>query len=237
MTEPVLGILVRRRNRFAAEVLVAGDAALAHVPNSGRMHELMVHGIDVLLRPAPEGTTRRTAYDLLAVRYAGRWVGVDSRIPPSMVVDAWRTGVLPAFADYTTVRREVRYGESRLDLLFSHPVSGTPEFAYVEAKSVNLAEDGIAKFPDAPTARGARHLLELCAAAAEGHRAAVCFVVQRDDVCVLRPFAEADPVFTETLVRVVDEGVEAYAIVCVTTPEGTMPVGLVPIEISPGVFA
>jgi DNA-binding sugar fermentation-stimulating protein len=61
--------------------------------------------------------------------------------------------------------------------------------------------------------------------------------VQRDDVRVLRPFAEADPVFTETLVRVVDEGVEAYAIACVTTPQGTMPVGLVPIEISPGVFA
>ena len=201
------------------------------------MHELMVHGIDVLLRPVPEGSTRRTAYDLLAVRYGGSWVGVDSRIPPSTVVDAWRTGMLSAFAHYTTVRREVRYGESRLDLLFSHPVKGTPEFGYVEAKSVNLVEDGIAMFPDAPPPRGARHLLELRAAAAEGHRAAVCFVVQRDDVRVLRPFAEADPVFTETLSRVLDEGVEAYAIACVTTPEGTTPVGLVPIEISPGVFA
>jgi sugar fermentation stimulation protein A len=197
------------------------------------MHELMVPGTPVVLRPAPEDRARRTAYDLLAVRYADRWVGVDSRIPPSMVVEAWRSGILPTYADYTDVRREVRYGESRLDLLFS----GTPGLAYVEAKSVNLVEDGIALFPDAPTVRGARHLEELRAAVDEGHRAAACFVVQRDDVRVLRPFAEADPVFAETLVRAVAGGVEAYAIACVTEPEGTTPVRLVPIEVSPGVFA
>jgi sugar fermentation stimulation protein A len=227
------GTLVQRRNRFVAEVLVDGREALAHVPNSGRMHELMVPGTPVILRPAPPDSGRRTAYDLLAVRYADRWVGVDSRIPPSMVVEAWRSGVLPAFADYSDVRREVRYGESRLDLLFS----GAAGLAYVEAKSVNLVEDGIALFPDAPTVRGARHLEELRAAVGEGFRAAACFVVQRDDVRVLRPFAEADPVFAATLARVVAEGVEAYAIACETTPEGTTPLRLVPIEISPGVFA
>jgi sugar fermentation stimulation protein A len=229
----VFGTLVHRRNRFVADVLVAGLEALAHVPNSGRLHELMVAGTEVVLRPAPVGTTRKTAYDLLAVRYAGRWVGVDSCIPPSMVVKAWRTGVLPAFAEYSDVRREVRYGESRLDLLFS----GTPGLAYVEAKSVNLVEDGIAMFPDAPTIRGARHLLELRDAVAEGHRAAACFVIQRDDARVLRPYAEKDPVFAATLAHVVGHGVEAYAIACTTTPEGTVPVRLVPIEITPGVFA
>ncbi|MDA0799069.1 MAG: DNA/RNA nuclease SfsA [Chloroflexi bacterium] len=229
----VFATLVQRRNRFVANVLVDGRQEAAHVPNSGRMHELMVPGTEVVLRPAPAGTTRKTAYDLLAVRYADRWVGVDSRTPPSMVVEAWRSGVLPGFADYTDVRREVRYGGSRLDLLFS----GAPGLAYVEAKSVNLVEDGVAMFPDAPTVRGARHLLELRDAVAEGHRAAACFVVQRDDARVLRPHAEKDPVFADTLARVVAEGVEAYAIACVTTPEGTTPVGLVPIEITPGVFA
>jgi sugar fermentation stimulation protein A len=223
----VFATLVQRRNRFVADVLVDGRQEAAHVPNSGRMHELMVPGTEVVLRPAPAGTTRKTAYDLLAVRYADRWVGVDSRIPPSMVVEAWRSSVLPAFADYTDVRREVRYGESRLDLLFS----GAPGLAYVEAKSVNLVEDGVAMFPDAPTVR------ELGDAVAKGHRAAACFVVQRDDARVLRPYAEKDPVFADTLACVVAEGVEAYAIACVTTPEGTTPVGLVPIEITPGVFA
>jgi sugar fermentation stimulation protein A len=229
----VFGTLVQRCNRFVAEVLVSGCKALAHVPNPGRMHELMIPGTEVVLRPALEGIPRKTAYDLLAVHYAGQWVGVDSRIPPSMVVEAWRTGVLPCFAEYSEVRGEVRYGGSRLDLLFS----GALGLGYVEAKSVNLVEDGIALFPGSPTIRGVRHLLELRDAVAEGHRAAVCFVIQRNDAYVLRPFAEKDPVFADTLARVVEQGVEAYALACMTMPEGTTPTRLVPIEINPGVFA
>jgi sugar fermentation stimulation protein A len=222
----VYGQLIRRRNRFAAEVDVAGRAALAHVPNTGRMEELFVAGAQVVLRPAPEGSGRKTAFDLAAIACAGGWVGVDSRVPPSMVVEAWRMGVLDAFDAYDSVRREVTYGGSRLDLLFS----GASGLAYVEAKSVNLVEDGLALFPDAPTARGARHLLELRDAVREGHRAAVCFVVQRDDVRVLRAYAEKDPLFADTLAIVTRAGVEAYAIACATTPLGTTPVRLVPVE-------
>ena len=227
----VIGRLIQRLNRFAADVEVDGRAALAHVPNSGRMEELMVAGAPVVLRPAPEGSTRKTAYDLTAISYAGRWVGVDARVPPGIVVDAWRSGVLDALAAYDNVRREVQYGASRLDLLFT----GAPGLAYVEAKSVNLVEDGLALFPDAPTVRGARHLLELRAAVNEGHRAVVCFVIQRDDVCLLRPYAAKDPLFAETLATVTREGVEAYAIVCESTPEGTTPVRLVPVDVHGGV--
>jgi sugar fermentation stimulation protein A len=221
----VLGTLIVRRNRFAAEVAVDGREALAHVPNSGRMLELMVPGTGVVLRPAIDAG-RKTAYDLLAVRYAGRWVGVDARIPPPVVVQAWRDGLLPGFAAYDNVKREVVFGGSRLDLRFDGPGG----VAYVEAKSVNLVEDGVALFPDAPTLRGARHLLELREAVRQGHRGAVCFVVQRDDVRVLRPFRAADPAFADALAAVVRDGVEAYAIACVTDIDGTRPVGLVPVE-------
>jgi sugar fermentation stimulation protein A len=226
MADVVFGKLIHRRNRFAAEVEIDGREALAHAPNSGRMEELFVAGAAVVLRPAPAGSLRKTTYDLTAISYAGQWVGVDSRVPPSMIVEAWRTGVLDAFETYDDVRREVQYGSSRLDLLFT----GAPGLAYVEAKPVNLVEDGLALFPDAPTARGARHLLELREAVREGHRAAVCFVVQRNDVRVLRPYAEKDPLFAATLATVTREGVEAYAIACDTTPEGSTPVRLVPVE-------
>ena len=134
---------------------------------------------------------------------------------------------------HSDVKREVTFGESRLDLLFQGP----PGLAYVEAKSVNLVEDGIAMFPDAPTIRGTRHLRELAKAVGEGHAAAVCFVVQRDDVKVLRPYAEADPAFAEALASVVKAGVAAYAIACSTTPDSQTPVRLVPVEIASGVFA
>ena len=227
MADHLLGQLVIRRNRFVADVSVDGHAALAHVPNTGRMAELMVPGATVVLRPAPLGSDRRTAYDLVTVCYAGRWVGVDARIPPALVIDAWRSGILSALADYSSVRREVRYGGSRLDLLFG----GAPGMAYVEAKSVNLVEEGIGLFPDAPTVRGVRHLMELRDAVRHGHRAAVCFVVQRDDVRVLRPHAVADPAFAEALADVTAAGVEAYAIACQTSPDSATPVRLVPVEV------
>jgi sugar fermentation stimulation protein A len=205
--------------------------ALAHVPNSGRMTELMVEGATVALRPAPAGSGRRTAYDLIAIRYAGRWVGVDSRLPPALVIDAWRSGLLAAFVDYTTVRREVRFGASRLDVVFEGPQG----VAYVEAKSVNLVEGGLALFPDAPTTRGVKHLYELREVVRQGHRAAVVFVVQRDDVRRLRPFAKADPAFARALGEVVNDGVEAYAIACVVARDSLTPVRLVPIEDASGV--
>jgi sugar fermentation stimulation protein A len=219
-----------RRNRFAADVEVDGRAALAHVPNSGRMHELFVEGASVLLRPAPEGSTRRTAYDLLLIEYNERWVGVDSRVPPSIIVDAWRLGMLPMFQPYTSVRREVTFGASRLDLLFEGPRGKL----YVEAKSVNLVEERAAMFPDAPTARGLKHLYELRDALSQGHGAAVVFVVQRDDVDRLVPFVTADAAFAAGLREVVADGVEAYAIACTVTPDGLTPSRLVPVELGHG---
>ena len=229
----VEGTFVVRLNRFAADVLVDGRPALAHVPNSGRMTELLVEGASVMLHPAAANASRRTAYDLVAVRHAGRWVGVDSRMPPALAVDAWRSGMLRAFAGYTSVRREVRFGESRLDLLFEGPAG----LAYVEAKSVNLVERGVGLFPDAPTTRGTRHLRELAEAVRQGHRAAVVFVVQRDDVRVLRPHADADPDFARTLGEVVVAGVEAYAIACTVSADAIAPARLVPVEVAPGVVA
>jgi sugar fermentation stimulation protein A len=222
------GHLITRRNRFVAEVDVVGATHVAHVPNTGRMRELFVAGARVLLRPAPPDSGRRTAYDLLLIEYRGRWVGVDSRMPPHLVVDAWRAGLLDAFSAYESVRREVCYGESRLDLLFDGP----PGLLYVEAKSVNLVENGTAWFPDAPTTRGARHLRELQAAVHEGYRAAVVFVVQRDDVERLMPYDEADPAFAEALRVAIAHGVEAYAIACAVGQEGATPVGLVPVVVT-----
>ena len=189
----VEGVFLLRRNRFAAEVEAAGQPALAHVPNSGRMAELLAPGAGVLL--APKAGLRRTPYDLLLVRHGGRLVGVDARLPPVLVAEAIRSGSAPSFGPVESVQREVRLGTSRIDLLLTGPQGP----CYVEAKSVNLVEKGMALFPDAPTKRGVRHLLELARAAAAGMRAAVVFVIQRDDASALRPHREADPLFAETL--------------------------------------
>lgn len=204
--ELVDAIFVQRLNRFAAMVEVAGRREPAHLPNSGRMRELLVPGVEALVaaRPGP----RKTAYDLLMVRHGMRWVGVDSRLPARLLEEALAAG-LADLGPFDSIRREVPYGQSRLDLLGLGP--GGP--CLIETKSVNLVQDGVALFPDAPTARGTRHLEELRRAVEGGQRAAMVFVVQRDDALSLRPFEAADPLFASTL-RAVAPAVKVLAYCC-----------------------
>lgn len=208
------GRLVSRDNRFRATILVDGQEVWAHLPNSGRLGELLVAGRRVVLVERP-GAKRLTDYDLSVVRMDGRWVSVDARLPNDLVAEALGAGELAALADYTTVRREVTFGHSRLDFLLE--AEGRRP-CLVEVKSVTLVLDGLGCFPDAVTERGRRHLLELARAVAAGYRAAVIFVVQRDDATGLRPHDESDPAFGRTLREVSRCGVEVYAYSCRVAP-------------------
>ena len=192
----VEGRFVARLNRFVAEVEIAGRRERAHVPNSGRMHELLRPGARVFL--APRGGTRRTGFDLTLVEQGGRLVSIDARFPPALLTEALNAGPLPGLGPFWALRREVPLGHSRLDLR-GDSADGT---WYIETKSVTLVRDGVALFPDAPTGRGARHLLELEAAVARGFQGAVVFVIQRDDAELFRPNEETDPAFASVLRRV-----------------------------------
>jgi len=188
---------VKRDNRFRVTVQVEGHPVWAHLPNSGRLRELLVPGRRVLLAPA-QAPGRRTRYDLLMVDLDETLVSVDARKPGPLLHEALQAGRLEEFAGYTQVRREVSYGQSRLDLA----LEGGPDGGrcFIEAKSVTLVEDGVALFPDAPTQRGHRHLGELMRARGEGHRAAVAFVVQRGDAIRLwRNSAASRPTTRPTL--------------------------------------
>ena len=203
------GLFARRLNRFAAEIEVEGQFALAHVPNSGRMRELLVPGARVLL--VARSGSRKTAFDLVMVAHEERWLGLDARLPVYLLEEALHSGLVD-LGPFHSIRREVPFGDSRLDLLGVG--SGAP--CLIEVKSVNLVRDGVALFPDASTSRGTRHLLELRRAVAEGYSASVVFVVQRDDAHCLRPFEAADPLFASTL-RGVAPYVQALAYACEVT--------------------
>ncbi len=198
---------MRRLNRFVAAVEVAGEPALAHVPNSGRLRELLLPGARVLL--APRAGVRRTRFDLALAWSGGHLVSVDARLPGRLLTEALGGGTLPVLGSVQAVRGEVWLGASRLDLLVETP--GGPW--YVEAKSVTLVRDGVALFPDAPTARGARHVEELRRLAVAGGRAAIAFVIQREDARMLRPHEEADPAFAAALRRAAP-AVRMFACVC-----------------------
>ena len=229
----VEGRFIRRLNRFAALVDVDRQEHTAHVPNSGRLGELLVAGCRVLLAPAPPpavpsvsasasaaaagGAARKTAYDLALVDTGGgNLSSIDARLPNKLLAEALAAGRLPQFAVYPVIRPEQTYGESRLDfrLEAEAPADRPDSGFYLETKSATLVVDGVVMFPDAPTARGVKHLRSLMAARAAGYRAAVVFVIQRSDAGAFAPHDAADPLLGAVLREAVAGGVAVYAYRC-----------------------
>jgi sugar fermentation stimulation protein A len=204
----VPGSFVRRDNRFRATVIVGGEEAWAHVPNSGRLEELFTPGRLLWLSPAGD-PARKTAYDLRLVDYDGTLVSVDARLPNQLLAESLADGSLPDLA-YPETKPEANYGDSRLDFRLSGP-QGT---CWLETKSVTLVTDGLAQFPDAPTARGRKHLLELIRAREMDHRAVVAFIIQRPDASQFTPHRQADPSFAAALEQAAAAGVEVRAFTC-----------------------
>ena len=205
----VAGTFIQRDNRFRATVEVRGQPVWAHVPNSGRLEELFVSGCPVLLGKA-DLPHRKTKYDLLMVELGQALVSVDARLPNKLVHEAIVASQMPEFIGYENIHREVTYGVSRLDLMLE---GGGPR-CFIEVKSVTLVREGAALFPDAPTQRGRRHVEELTRAIQEGKRAAIVFVVQREDAVTFAPNDEADPAFGQALREGVKASLEVYAYLC-----------------------
>jgi sugar fermentation stimulation protein A len=205
---------LRRDNRFRVQVRIGAQTVAAHLANSGRLGELLVPGHRVWLTPAvPAAALRRkTGYDLTLVDHHGHLVSVDSRLPGDLAAQALRCNMVGEnLKDYPNIKREVALGQSRIDYFLSGPDRHP---CWLEVKSVTLVTDKTARFPDAPTARGRRHLDELSRAVLDGDRAAVLFVVQRDDARQFTPNDTTDPEFGRALRHAASVGVEVYALSC-----------------------
>lgn len=200
---------VRRVNRFRVTVRLEGEVVDAHLPNSGRLTELLTPGRPCWLKPAAS-PQRKTDFDLKLVEYAGVLVSVDARLPNPLFAEALTEGRLAPFEGCADFVPEVPLEGSRIDFRLTMPEG----VLWVEAKSVTLVEDGVALFPDAPTIRGSRHVQTLADAAGGEGGAAVVFVVQRPDARSFSPYDEADPVFGETLRAASEVGVGLYAWTC-----------------------
>lgn len=203
-------VFLHRLNRFVAEVHLDGRNVLAHVPSSGRMRELFYKGARVYVQPLPKREGRKTDYKLLLAEHQGSLVSVDSLLPNRLVRRALSMGSISGFTGYTNIRPESTFGQSRFDFFLAGPAGE----CYIEVKSVTLVEDGTAMFPDAPSTRGARHLEELAAARREGYRAAVLFVIQREDAICFSPNDSGDPEFGQALRQAARFGVENRAYLC-----------------------
>lgn len=220
------GLFLKRVNRFMGRVEIDGGEVLAHVPSSGRMQELLYPGAKVFLLPQ-DGARRKTFFDLVLTVKNGVLVSVDSRLPNLLVYRSLQRGILAPFGSGWRVKREVNYGASRMDFRLQRGA----DTCFMEVKSVTLVLGGRAYFPDAPTIRGTRHLMELVAARQDGYRAAALFIVQRGDAHIFSPNSKTDGDFALALARAAEAGVEVYAYDCRVTLEGVTLHGGIPVEI------
>jgi sugar fermentation stimulation protein A len=208
----VRGTLIRRYKRFLADVLLeSGEEVLAHVANSGAMLGTSDQGLEVWLSPAAN-PARKCKWSWELCRVDGFLVGVNTAHPNAIAAEAIAAGQIPELAGYATIRREVKYGRnSRIDVLLEAP--GRPT-CYVEVKNVHLKRGEWAEFPDAVTARGAKHLVELRDMVAAGARAVMLYLVQREDCRGFRPAGDIDPAYAEGLQAAMRDGVEAICYTC-----------------------
>ncbi len=212
----VEGRLVRRYKRFLADVeLASGEVVTVHCPNPGRMAGLDATGSRVWLKPAPAG--RKLAFGLELVEADGTLVGINTNHPNALVREALATDLIAELRGYASLRSEVRYGSerSRIDLLLEDPARPR---CWVEVKNVHWRVGSFARFPDAVTSRGAKHLRELRAQVAIGDRAVMLYVVQRDDCAAFGLADRTDPAYALACREAAAAGVEVVCYACTVSP-------------------
>ncbi len=217
---------LRRENRFACLVKVASDIETAHLANSGRLETVLTPGRTVYIAEK-QSQNRITKYDLVAAALGKICVSVDDRIPAELINEALVQKALPQFQQYSSIRREVPRGRSRLDFLLANRTSQ----CFLEIKSVTLVRSGVAFFPDAPTERARRHVESLMWAKREGYEAAILFVIQREDAEYFSPNDEVDPEFCQALRLAHIKGLGIYAYKCRVRPNEIELAGQVPVKL------
>jgi sugar fermentation stimulation protein len=213
------GVFLGRPNRFVAEAEVAGGRVRCHVKNTGRLKELLIPGRGVWVQHC-EKEERKTKYSLIAVEKPGPGgkpvlVNIDSQAPNEAAAKWVSRGADGRFRELMLLKREKKFGNSRFDLYFE----ADGRKCFMEVKGVTLDVGGVAKFPDAPTKRGVKHVEELVAAVDAGYEAYLLFVIQMKGIRGFSPNEETHPAFGEALRRAVRGGVHVLAFDCAVTAD------------------
>lgn len=195
---------LKRPNRFIAHVLINGEEEIVHVRNTGRCKELLIPGAKIILEDCSHNKNRKTKYSLIAVWKEDMLVNMDSQIPNAAVYKAIKENRIKGLENLSHIKREVTFGNSRFDIYFE---SGEQK-GFIEIKGVTLEDNSIAMFPDAPTERGTKHVLEMIDAVKQGYRGIIFFLLQMKGPTLLTPNYEMDKKFSQSLILAQENGVE-----------------------------
>ena len=205
-------VFLSRPNRFIAHVLLNGEDTVCHVKNTGRCRELLLPGAVVYVQHSA-APGRKTAYDLIAVEKDERLINMDAAAPNRVFGEYLAAGGL-GFVP-SRIRAEQRRGDSRFDFSFEHGARR----CFAEVKGVTLEENGVVRFPDAPTERGVKHLRGLIDCVRDGLDAWAMFIVQMENVAYFEPNRKTHPAFAEALCDARAAGVKLLALDCRVTPD------------------
>jgi sugar fermentation stimulation protein A len=198
---------IDRPNRFLTRVKYHGEIVESHLPDPGRLKELLIPGVTLLIKK--EGNpNRKTKFSTQAVYLGNQLISLNSWLPNQFVEFLLKRKFIDFLAEWDFIRREVPFGKHRFDFLLERDEKPL----YVEVKSVTLVEDGIAKFPDAVTERGKRHVEHLAEMTKDGIDCMVLFVVQRSDAIFFQPQWKRDPKFAEALLKAHNDGLNIKVI-------------------------
>lgn len=226
------GIFRARPNRFIAHVDIGGRVEVCHVKNTGRCRELLIPGAKVWLEECGS-PTRKTKYDLVAVEKMGPegtlFINMDAQAP-NRVFGEWAAAGGLGFVP-TLLRPETTYGDSRFDYYWELSQERENRQGFWEVKGVTLEEDRVARFPDAPTLRGVKHLEGLALARQAGYEAGVCFIVQMEGMDYVEPNDTAHPEFGSALRRAAGAGVEVLALECRAQPGSLVATRSIPVKL------
>ena len=218
--EPPLikGRLLKRYKRFLVDIQTAqGDLITAHCANPGSMAGLLSNGAEVWYKLATN-PARKLKYDWVLVRAQNTLVGIHTHMANSLAAEALTSERIPELSGYTTIRREVKYGEaSRIDFLLEHP-DRRP--CYVEVKSITFSRrPALAEFPDSPSVRATKHVGELAHMVQSGARALLLYIVQRADCQHFTLAGDIDPAYQDAIRHAQKTGVESLCYTCHIDPQ------------------
>lgn len=210
------GKLQKRYKRFLADIrLDDGQVVTAHCTNSGSMKTCLEEDAEVYLSPVDD-PKRKTRFTWEMIKINNKWIGINTNHPNLLAYEAIKEGKIRELQGYTQVKREVKFEDSRFDVM----ASNDNETCFIEVKNVTMKQDNAALFPDAVTTRGRKHLHTLMRVKAKGMRAVMLYIIQRMDVDAFGPAETIDPDYAMTLREAVNAGVEIIAMQAEVKPHG-----------------